>query len=405
MPYCNNVRVRADVFPWPASVEFSLPRCAAVTSYYTVRRDLYVHGPMGLSSRINTRSPPLGLIPLSLLTYLACIRLPLPCIAPASPSCRFPYVPPSGACHESSFFLRPSLLRIRPLLALPHLPVISHRSFILFHASGTSGSNGIYLLLAKHAAPPPYHFSSIFILHPFSPTRSLARSLLVLPARAISLETLALAANFPICIFHFLSFPVASSHCDRIFLCVPRSPRPKSLVQSGFSVVLTVRRSVPYSPCRAYQRYRSLTPYSSASLDLAVSWCCCLLFSSPESRPSSLFSYFSIRLVSQSESLYTGAFPVSRSRRFFPRILSNLPEIVLFLSRDRLCHRSSISPPVAHGLLVASLRSEYSFVLIFSGLFCFPYLPALLEPRLIRKHTPSLLPRFSRFLFFDLRCR
>lgn len=51
----------------------------------------------------------------------------------------------------------------------------------------------------------------------------------------------------------------------------------------------------------------------------------------------------------------------------------------------------------------SSRRSEYSSVLIFSGtLFCLPYLPALLEPRLIRKHTPSLLPRFSRFLFFDL---
>lgn len=70
------------------------------------------------------------------------------------------------------------------------------------------------------------------------------------------------------------------------------------------------------------------------------------------------------------------------------------PPTTAFLAR--------LSRPLVH-TVYSSRRSEYSSVLIFSGtLFCLPYLPALLEPRLIRKHTPSLLPRFSRFLFFDL---
>lgn len=126
-----------------------------------------------------------------------------------------------------------------------------------------------------------------------------------------------------------------------------------------------------------------------------------------------LFSYSSLASLVVEESLYTSALPIARFASLFSPYFSNLPEIVLFLSRDRLCRRcpSLLPPPAADDRLsrplvhtvYSSRRSEYSSVLIFSGtLFCLPYLPALLEPRLIRKHTPSLLPRFSRFLFFDL---
>lgn len=51
-------------------------------------------------------------------------------------------------------------------LALSRLPVISHRSFVLFHASGTTGTihRGIYLPLAKHADMKPLiPFLSIFV--------------------------------------------------------------------------------------------------------------------------------------------------------------------------------------------------------------------------------------------------
>lgn len=123
-----------------------------------------------------------------------------------------------------------------------------------------------------------------------------------------------------------------------------------------------------------------------------------------------LFSYSSLASLVVEESLYTSALPIARFASLFSPYFSNLPEIVLFLSRDRLCRLPSYHPaaddrlsrPLVH-TVYSSRRSEYSSVLIFSGtLFCLPYLPALLEPRLIRKHTPSLLPRFSRFLFFDL---
>lgn len=100
-----------------------------------------------------------------------------------------------------------------------------------------------YLLtISKTRGPLPYHFSTIFILHPFPPTRT---RFLSFPrdfprnSRPRRLPT----TNSPICIFHLLSLPESS--------CVSRSdfltaPRPESPVQSGFSVVLTTRRSVPY---------------------------------------------------------------------------------------------------------------------------------------------------------------
>lgn len=76
---------------------------------------------------------------------------------------------------------------------------------------------------------------------------------------------------------------------------------------------------------------------------------------------------------------------------------SNLPEIVFFLTRDRLCHASSFSQSLffaPRGLFAAS---EYSSVLIFSRLFCFLYLPALLKPYLIHKHSISALHTFGNF--------
>lgn len=174
--------------------------------------------------------------------------------------------------------------------ALPHLLVISHRSFILFHASGTSGSNGIYLLLAKH--PARSTLSLLFNIYPsliHIYANSLALSLLVLSATSLSS-----AANFPFAYSTSYLSPVELPR-DRIFLCVFLPPfRPKSPVQSGFSVVLTIRRSVPYPLSRLSTIALSL--YSSASLDLvAFPGGAAVSCFPPPSRPSSR-SYFCTRL-------------------------------------------------------------------------------------------------------------
>lgn len=221
------------------------------------------------------------------------------------------------------------------------------------------------------------------------------------PRATTSLETLGAAANFLICIFHLLSFPVELSR-DRVFPCV-RSYRPPSKV----TCPIWFFRCLDYPTKRPLSFLALINDhslYSSASLDLVVSRSCCLLFSSLGPTVSTVFLFFySSRFVAR-EFVYRHA-----SHRPFASLFSPyLPEIVLFLSRDRLCHRlpsllpDRLSPPVRSSRLA---QNRLSSVLIFSGLFCFPYLLALLEPRLIRKHTPSLLPCFSRFLFFDLHCR
>lgn len=158
-----------------------------------------------------------------------------------------PFPPPSGTCHKSSFFLRPALLHSASSRAgsrrLPHLPVISHRSFILFHASGTSGSSGIYLLLAKH--PARFTLSLLFNIYS-SLIHIFADSLASCPSRSFPLGNSCLLQISPFAYSTSYLSPVELPR-DRIFLCVFLPPfRPKSPVQSGFSVVLTMRRSVPY---------------------------------------------------------------------------------------------------------------------------------------------------------------
>lgn len=126
---------------------------------------------------------------------------------------------------------------------LPHLPVISHRSFILFHASGTSGSSGIYLLLAKH--PARFTLSLLFNIYS-SLIHIFADSLASCPSRSFPLGNSCLLQISPFAYSTSYLSPVELPR-DRIFLCVFLPPfRPKSPVQSGFSVVLTMRRSVPY---------------------------------------------------------------------------------------------------------------------------------------------------------------
>lgn len=279
-----------------------------------------------------------------------------------------PFPPPSGACHKSSFFLRPALLHSASSRAssrrLPHLPVISHRSFILFHASGTSGSSGIYLLLAKH--PARFTLSLLFNIYS-SLIHIFADSLASCPSRRFPLGNSCLLQISPFAYSTSYLSPVELPR-DRIFLCVFLPPfRPKSPVQSGFSVVLTMRRSVPYPLSRLSTIALSIHPrplISSHFLELLS-----FVFLVRADRPLSvfLFSYSSLASLVVEESLYTSALSIARFASLFSPYFSNLPEIVLFLSRDRLCRRCPsllpsrrrrppFSPARAHGLLVASLR-------------------------------------------------
>lgn len=124
---------------------------------------------------------------------------------------------------------------------------------------------------------------------------------------------------------------------------------------------------------------------------------------------SHLFSSLIVLLVSFREvGLYTNAFRhrLHRFFRIFPICLKSFsflavigftigflfPAAFLF---DRARFTSS------------RRRLKCSSVLIFSGLFCFLYLSALLQPRFIRKHTPSLLSHtfwdFSFSIYVFLR--
>lgn len=212
--------------------------------------------------------------------------------------------------------------------------MISHRSFILFHASGTSGSSGIYLLLAKqHAARLPYHSSSIFILHPFLLTRSSAL-LLVLPARDFrrnSRRSLPLRKFPP---FAYSTSYLSPSSCLAIGFSRFYRSLSKVTYPIWFFRCLDYPTKRPLSSL-ALINDRSLSLYSPTSLDLVVSWSCCLLFSSP-----TVFAVVLFLCSSRSRRICTPArFPSPVRVAFFPPYFSNLPEIIPFLCRDRLCHR------------------------------------------------------------------
>lgn len=80
-------------------------------------------------------------------------------VFPASPQPPLlPFLSPSGACHEFSFFLRPS--------SLSRFSLISHRSLILFHASGTSVQFYLLIIIAKHVDVISYRFLQyLFFIH------------------------------------------------------------------------------------------------------------------------------------------------------------------------------------------------------------------------------------------------
>lgn len=103
------------------------------------------------------------------------------------------------------------LLRIQAF-AVPHLLVISHRSFILFHASGTS-VHWYLLTINKTRGRYALSLSSIFILHPFLPTHLLHAVPVANPWEILH------AANFAICLFLFPS-PLSRYLLDPIFLQV-----------------------------------------------------------------------------------------------------------------------------------------------------------------------------------------
>lgn len=84
----------------------------------------YLQNPLSLS---------LFLFGLILFFWLVSLICPVLSLAPLQ-HLLLPFLSPSGACHESSFFLRSRLVYIQSL-ALLRLPVISHWSFILFHVS------------------------------------------------------------------------------------------------------------------------------------------------------------------------------------------------------------------------------------------------------------------------------
>lgn len=130
------------------------------------------------------------------------------------------------------------------------------------------------------------------------------------------------------------------------------------------------------------------------------SWASIFYFSHSSRLFSTLLSYLSPFKVG----LYIGAFR-HRLHRFF-RIFPICLKSFSFLAVNGFS--IGFLFPVAFlfdraRFTSSRQRSKCSSVLIFSGLFCFLYLPALLQPRFIRKHTPSLLSHFLKFLSFDLR--
>lgn len=142
--------------------------CAVISHYITL------HGHVRLSSWIPMRSSPRINFPSSEDTYThPSSRI---CIAPVVLSFflsfSLPFSSPNGT---SGVFIL--LLETFAFNVLPRLSVISHRSFVLFHASGISAVHyGIYLPLAKTRAIPLIVFLAICVLCPFSSSREFRRS-------------------------------------------------------------------------------------------------------------------------------------------------------------------------------------------------------------------------------------
>lgn len=107
------------------------------------------------------------------------------------------FLPVVLPCHESSFFLKLSPPHSGFRGPAPSI-VISHRSFILFHASGTS-VHWYLLTINKTRGRYALSLSSIFILHPFLPTHLLHAVPVANPWEILH------AANFAICLFSFPS--------------------------------------------------------------------------------------------------------------------------------------------------------------------------------------------------------
>lgn len=122
-----------------------------------------------------------------------------------------------------------------------------------------------------------------------------------------------------------------------------------------------------------------------------------------------LFSYSSLASLVVEESLYTSALSIARFASLFSPYFSNLPEIVLFLSRDRLCRRRPpFSPARAHGLLVASLRILVRFNFLgnpllppiftrFTRTASYPQAHSISAPSLFEISVFRFVRRLSRF--------
>lgn len=132
-----------------------------------------------------------------------------------------------------------------------------------------------------------------------------------------------------------------------------------------------------------------------------------------------LFSYSSLASLVVEESLYTSALSIARFASLFSPYFSNLPEIVLFLSRDRLCRRCPsllpprrrrppFSPARAHGLLVASLRILVRFNFLgnpllppiftrFTRTASYPQAHSISAPSLFEISVFRFVRRLSRF--------
>lgn len=166
-----------------------------------------------------------------------------------------------------------------------------------------------------------------------------------------------------------------------------------------FNLLLCLNQLIPTKRSSYLPLHLSgIVLYSFTSLDLVISGSHLLFFSL---EPFLFFSYCPTRLLSKSVCTPTPfvtactAFSVFFQfawNRFLSWPWSALPSVSFF---------RPLFFSIAHGLLRRRLKC--SSVLIFSGLFCFLYLSALLQPRFIRKRTPSLLSRTFWDFFFDLR--
>lgn len=316
---------------------------------YTVRCDLYVHGPLRTLSRILTRDRLLILL-FWLILHICLIR----CISPT----------PFASVSFSQRYISRIHILLETISSVYIFSLSRSHAFqwfptgLSFYFMLLALSSSIYLLLTKHVGIIPYrslqylsfiHFCRLTALH----------------VRRIPRKFCPLQISPYICILFFSSSPLrylpdlifirSCVFCLKLFRC-----SICFFILTNF--ILTKHPLIPFCT------YQGSFLYSFTSLDLVVSSPYFLFFSL---EPSLL--YLIVLLVSFRSRFVHQRFP-SPFAPLFP-YFSNLPEIVFFLGRDRLYHRFPFS-----GRFSFRSRTVYFVASSLKMLVRFNFLGTLLFP-------------------------